>query len=256
MWLILVPLRFFVGYGLELTRIVPLIIFHLKKKYLCKSEAEVKEAWIPGDLGYATRIPGDMLIVTIVLCYSVIAPLILPFGVAYFGIGWVVLRNQVIFIICVSSILEWYHRNLSINKQKTYIFQRTGTQGLCPFIREQWEDVASHVHPHHGFVDPLSSNNVGLLYREEIHLHSTADPSSYFLLHLSYRLQQKILSILPINSTGCGLPRIERSPEYGSCVQVIRSAKLVFWERWWWGSVWGCFVSSFKNRVRGLMLYM
>lgn len=100
------PLRFFVGYGLELTRIVPLIIFHLKKKYLCKGEAEVKEAWIPGDLGYATRVPGDMLIVTIVLCYSVIAPLILPFGVAYFGIGWVVLRNQVIFILCVSSILE------------------------------------------------------------------------------------------------------------------------------------------------------
>ncbi|KAK4589079.1 hypothetical protein RGQ29_019903 [Quercus rubra] len=89
-----VALRFFVGYGLELSRIIPLIIFHLKRKYLCKTEAEVKEAWHPGDLRYGTRFPGDMLIVTIVLCYSVIAPIIIPFGVVYFGLGWLILRNQ------------------------------------------------------------------------------------------------------------------------------------------------------------------
>ncbi|KAI4297305.1 hypothetical protein L6164_037199 [Bauhinia variegata] len=41
---------FFVGYGLELSRVVPLIIFHIKKKVLCKTEAEMKEAWLPGDL--------------------------------------------------------------------------------------------------------------------------------------------------------------------------------------------------------------
>ncbi|CAK9142838.1 unnamed protein product [Ilex paraguariensis] len=91
-----VALKFFVGYGLELSRLVPLIIFHLKRKCLCKTEAEVKEAWAPGDLGYGTRVPGDMLIVTIVFCYSVIAPIIIPFGVAYFGLGWLVLRNQVL----------------------------------------------------------------------------------------------------------------------------------------------------------------
>ncbi|CAI9783467.1 unnamed protein product [Fraxinus pennsylvanica] len=93
-FLTFVALKFFVGYGLELSRIVPLIIFHLKKKYLCKTEAELKEAWAPGHLGYATRVPGDLLILTIVLCYSVIAPLIIPFGVVYFGLGWLVLRNQ------------------------------------------------------------------------------------------------------------------------------------------------------------------
>lgn len=88
-------LRFFVGYGLELSRIVPLIIFHLKKKFLCKCEADVKDAWTPGDLGYGTRIPADLLIFTIVLCYSIITPLIVPFGVIYFGLGWLILRNQV-----------------------------------------------------------------------------------------------------------------------------------------------------------------
>ncbi|CAK8530859.1 unnamed protein product [Lathyrus sativus] len=89
-----VALKFFIGYGLELSRLIPLIIYHLKKKFLCKTEAELKQAWAPGDLSYATRIPSDMLIVTIVFCYSVIAPLIIPFGALYFGLGWLVLRNQ------------------------------------------------------------------------------------------------------------------------------------------------------------------
>jgi len=87
--------RFFVGYGLELSRLVPLIIFHLKRKYLCKTEDDVKAAWAPGDLGYNTRVPNDMLIATVVLCYSVIAPLIIPFGVAYFALGWLIAKNQV-----------------------------------------------------------------------------------------------------------------------------------------------------------------
>jgi len=95
-FLTFVALKFFVGYGLELSRLVPLIIYHLKRKYLCKTEEEVKAAWAPGDLGYATRFPADMLILTIVLCYSVIAPVIIPFGVAYFGLGWLLLRNQVL----------------------------------------------------------------------------------------------------------------------------------------------------------------
>ncbi|KAF8030753.1 hypothetical protein BT93_D0056 [Corymbia citriodora subsp. variegata] len=112
-----VALRFFVGYGLELSRIVPLIIFHLKRKYLCKTEAEVKEAWYPGDLGFATRVPGDMLIVTITLCYSIIAPLIIPFGVVYFGLGWLILRNQALKVYVPSYESYgrmWPHMHLRI----------------------------------------------------------------------------------------------------------------------------------------------
>ncbi|XP_057737673.1 CSC1-like protein ERD4 [Arachis stenosperma] len=87
-------LKFFVGYGLELSRLVPLLLYHFKRKYICKTDAERKEAWAPGDLGYETRVSEDMLIVIIVFCYSVIAPLIIPFGVLYFGLGWLILRNQ------------------------------------------------------------------------------------------------------------------------------------------------------------------
>ncbi|KAG2639937.1 hypothetical protein PVAP13_2KG035200 [Panicum virgatum] len=95
-FLTFVALKFFVGYGLELSRLIPLIIFHLKRKYLCKTEDEVKAAWAPGDLGYGTRVPNDMLIATVVLCYSVMAPLIIPFGVAYFALGWLIAKNQVL----------------------------------------------------------------------------------------------------------------------------------------------------------------
>jgi len=48
----------------------------------------------PSDFGYATRVPNDMLIITVALCYSVIAPMILPFTILYFAVGWFVLRNQ------------------------------------------------------------------------------------------------------------------------------------------------------------------
>lgn len=95
-FLTFVALKFFVGYGLELSRIVPLIIFHIKRKYLCKTERDVKEAWLPGTLSYATKVPTDLLILTIVICYSVIAPLIIPFGAIYFGLGWLVFRNQIL----------------------------------------------------------------------------------------------------------------------------------------------------------------
>lgn len=93
-FLTFVALRFFVGYGLELSRLVPLIIYHLKKKYLCKTEDELKAAWTPGDIGFATRVPSDLLVITIVLCYCIIAPIIIPFGALYFALGWLVLRNQ------------------------------------------------------------------------------------------------------------------------------------------------------------------
>ncbi|XP_068653991.1 CSC1-like protein ERD4 [Aristolochia californica] len=93
-FLTFVALKFFVGFGLELSRLVPLVIYNIKRKYLCKTEDELRAAWAPGDLGYGTRVPNDLLILTVVLCYSVIAPLIIPFGVAYFGLGWLILRNQ------------------------------------------------------------------------------------------------------------------------------------------------------------------
>ncbi|KAM0852204.1 hypothetical protein ACQ4PT_051918 [Festuca glaucescens] len=130
--------KFFVGYGLELSRLVPLIIFHLKKKYLCKTEDEVRAAWTPGDLGYNTRVPSDMLIVTIVLCYSAIAPLIIPFGVAYFALGWLIAKNQVLRVYVPSYESNgrmWPHMHMRIIAA-LMIYQATmiGVIGLKKFV--------------------------------------------------------------------------------------------------------------------------
>ena len=97
--------RSLVGYGLELSRVVPQIMYHLKRKYLCKTESELKDGLLALDLGYGTRVPSDILVFTIVLCYSVMGPIIIPFGVVYFGLGWLILRNQVRFIIFIEYLI-------------------------------------------------------------------------------------------------------------------------------------------------------
>ena len=93
--------RFFVGSGLELSRLVPLVIYHIKRKYLCKTDADRQQAWAPPSFSYATKVPNDMLIITIALCYSVIAPMILPFAILYFSVEWFVIRNQVTLSVSV-----------------------------------------------------------------------------------------------------------------------------------------------------------
>lgn len=89
-----VALKFFIGYGLELSRLIPLLIFTLKRKFKCKTERELKEAWAPGAFTYHKSIASDLLILTISLCYAVIAPLILPFAFVYYALGWLIMRNQ------------------------------------------------------------------------------------------------------------------------------------------------------------------
>jgi len=87
--------RFFVGYGLELSRLIPFIFFHIKRKFKCKTERELRESWAPGAFKYHKSIANDLLIFTISICYAVISPMILLFAGLYFALGWLVMRNQV-----------------------------------------------------------------------------------------------------------------------------------------------------------------
>eukprot|EP00897_Mesotaenium_endlicherianum_P009628 jgi/Mesen1/8694/ME000052S08123 len=93
-----IALKFLVGKGLELARISPLIIYTIKRKFLCKTEQELNEAWAPKGLDYAGLVPDDMLVVTLGLCYAVIAPMILPFTVCYFAVSYVVFKNQALYV--------------------------------------------------------------------------------------------------------------------------------------------------------------
>lgn len=87
--------RFCIGYGFELSRLVSLTSYHVKRKFKCQAEWEKFESWAPGAFTYHQSIPNDLLILTLALCYAVIAPMILIFAFLYFLLGWLVQRNQV-----------------------------------------------------------------------------------------------------------------------------------------------------------------
>ncbi|KAK1383470.1 hypothetical protein POM88_021205 [Heracleum sosnowskyi] len=77
-------------------------ILWLSKAEFSRGSRKIRDAWTPGNLNYGTRIPGEMLIFTVVFCYSVIAPIFFSFVVLYFGVGWLVLRNQVLKVFIPS----------------------------------------------------------------------------------------------------------------------------------------------------------
>ncbi|KAJ1549463.1 hypothetical protein HK096_011528 [Nowakowskiella sp. JEL0078] len=49
-------------------------------------------------LDYGVLFPTHLVVFVVVLSYSVIAPLILIPGAIYFGVGWIVYRNQLLFV--------------------------------------------------------------------------------------------------------------------------------------------------------------
>ena len=111
-----VALKFFVGYGLELSRLIPLLIFTYKRKFSCKTDRELKEAWAPGAFTYHKSIASDLLILTISLCYAVLAPMILPFAFLYYAFGWLIMRNQVSLksLFAYRSMLTDYSKHIKL----------------------------------------------------------------------------------------------------------------------------------------------
>jgi hypothetical protein len=79
----------------ELSRLISLISYHWNRKVKVQTEWEKRESWAPGAFTYHQSIPNDLLILTLALCYAVIAPMLLIFAFLYFLLGWTVQRNQV-----------------------------------------------------------------------------------------------------------------------------------------------------------------
>ncbi|KAG0592601.1 hypothetical protein KC19_1G265900 [Ceratodon purpureus] len=89
-----IALKACIGYGVELSRLISLISYHWNRKFKVQTEWEKRESWAPGAFTYHQSIPNDLLILTLALCYAVIAPMILVFTFLYFLLGWTVQRNQ------------------------------------------------------------------------------------------------------------------------------------------------------------------
>lgn len=86
------------SFPMELSRLVPLIVAKITEKYLAKNEREVRLAYEPGAPAYDLMYPSHLLFFVIILSYSCIAPLILPFGVVFFALAYLVWKNQFIYV--------------------------------------------------------------------------------------------------------------------------------------------------------------
>ncbi|CAN6481945.1 unnamed protein product [Victoria cruziana] len=84
------------GIAMEVLRLKPLIVYHLKNTLIVRTEKDRLEAMNPGDLGFATSEPRLQLYFLLGLVYAVITPILLPFIVVFFGLAYLVFRHQVI----------------------------------------------------------------------------------------------------------------------------------------------------------------
>lgn len=83
------------GIALEIVRLVPLIIYHLKIAFLVKTEKDKEEATNPGCIEFAASEPRIQLYFLLGLVYSTVTPFLLPFILIFFGLAYVVFRHQV-----------------------------------------------------------------------------------------------------------------------------------------------------------------
>lgn len=94
------------GIALEILRLQPLIIYHLKNSFLVKTEKDREEAMDPGSIGFHTGEPRIQFYFLLGLVYATVTPLLLPFIIVFFVLAYVVFRHQVrgIFLLTDSSI--------------------------------------------------------------------------------------------------------------------------------------------------------
>ncbi|KAE8009682.1 hypothetical protein FH972_006106 [Carpinus fangiana] len=84
------------GIAVEILRLVPLVMFHIKNTFLVKTDQDREQAMDPGCLDFATSEPRIQFYFLLGLVYSVVTPVLLPFIVAFFTFSFVVFRHQII----------------------------------------------------------------------------------------------------------------------------------------------------------------
>jgi len=93
----LVILQTCTDHFLELSRLVPLLCVTFRMP-LAVSENEKEDILAPGGVDYGWQLPYHLLIFVIVLSYAVVQPVILPFGMAFFAIGYFVWKHQYLYV--------------------------------------------------------------------------------------------------------------------------------------------------------------
>ncbi|XP_071726662.1 CSC1-like protein At4g02900 [Rutidosis leptorrhynchoides] len=84
------------GVAIEIFRMVPLIMYHLKNVFLVKTEKDREQAMDPGSLAWPINEPRLQLYFLLGLVYSTVTPILLPFIIVFFAFAYLVFRHQII----------------------------------------------------------------------------------------------------------------------------------------------------------------
>merc|ERR1711988_1729971 len=86
------------GFPLLLARLPNLVIWKLKCWFLAKSPRQKLEAANPSQFKFAEQYAKQLLVFVVVIVYSTLAPLILPFGFIYFTIAFMTTKYQLLYV--------------------------------------------------------------------------------------------------------------------------------------------------------------
>ncbi|KAJ4953008.1 hypothetical protein NE237_029840 [Protea cynaroides] len=84
------------GIAVEILRLKPLVIYHLKNMFLVKTERDRDRAMNPGSVGLPETLPTLQLYFLLGIVYAVITPILLPFILVFFAFAYLVYRHQII----------------------------------------------------------------------------------------------------------------------------------------------------------------
>lgn len=84
--------------SMQLLRIVPLIIFWVKTKFLAGTERAKARLWQNQTMAYGTLIPNDSICFLLATVFCTICPIIAPVAVVYFAHNYIVWKYQHVYV--------------------------------------------------------------------------------------------------------------------------------------------------------------
>ncbi|KAJ3031896.1 UNVERIFIED_CONTAM: hypothetical protein HDU68_010855 [Siphonaria sp. JEL0065] len=94
---------YYAGYGIEIIQGIPLVLNFIKRKFYRLTPRDNFELNKPPVFDF-TRIYGTLLIAfTIALTFAIVAPIILPFTALFFGLVFVVMKYQLMYVYAVKN---------------------------------------------------------------------------------------------------------------------------------------------------------
>ncbi|KAI9335094.1 hypothetical protein BDR26DRAFT_805084, partial [Obelidium mucronatum] len=94
---------YYAGYGIEIIQGIPLVVNFIKRKFFRLTPRDNFELNKPPVFDF-TRIYGTLMIAfTIALTFSIVAPIILPFTALFFGLVFVVMKYQLMYVYAVKN---------------------------------------------------------------------------------------------------------------------------------------------------------